>query len=321
MTMLRIRPDRWIVCSRPILDALRQAWLPSVAATSFFALRLQCELVRFCLPERLAETIRGLVADGCGRLHLIVDRASGTALPQPLEQLPAHLRIQDWRASPLDVVESIATPDYDLLAAWRRARHRPQDFELAAASHAQWTIHRYSLALEEWEQLARAHHPELMAELYDPAPTLLEWIKQPKEAESGSEFEVLAGLVEPSSEMEPSGTWYENEHGPKETPPAIHRTWQLEDGSGTVGVTLLKEQSAEVSISLECPSRLASVLGTIEFCLNNDVDLLLASGAGSIDWKEVGGKAFGVTTIAVDEETRSLLMAGQQAVFRIRMTA
>jgi len=304
MATLQIRPDRWIMTTRGIYDALSRAWLSTVPADSLLALRVRCGLIQYDAHTAIGDQIVHLAAAGSGTLHIVVERIDETTaqLAAALAATPADIRLHAWRTAPLDVVETAAAPEEALLAEWRRLRAMPVDVTFSPAGiHPEWTVPVYLRALRVWEGLARAEHPALMAELYDPSATLGDWLRQ----SSADEF-----VKEPWAEFDLASEAVSNEGS---------HVWFTKDRSAKLHARIDEvNNQLVVNLTLGCGAQQADGLERIELCLDNEMDLLLAGSGMRAEWRDIDGGAAATTMLPVDAETRDLLTRQVVATVRIR---
>lgn len=302
MKPLLIHPEVWLVSSRDIFESLRASWLPTVPPDSLLALRMRRGAIRHCPREAWSSEIPVLRSAGFGAVHFVVERLEASIL-EALASGAEGARVHQWRHGVLDVVEAMCCPEDALLTAWRQSRNMPREITFpAVAQSAGWTVPEYLDAVGVWERLARSGSPE-MAELYDPEPGLVEWLRSPVRAgnlkDQDAQFELTAATL-PINES--PGTWYTKD-----------RSLKL-DVSATGDANVLR-----VVITLDCSSGLAATLTEVELDLEDRFDVVIGAGTGSLDWKEAGGKAVLVADVAGNAEKGPQVPTGPPgAVVRVR---
>ena len=168
----QLHPDRWLICS-PVVDrAIRGPLSQEADADSLTALRLRSDQTEVVTLADLQGRVADLVQQGCGTLHIVVERMGAEEIAQvtALKRLGGHKLLHVWREAPLAVMGSLSAPEQPVLEAWQAERRQPR-LVLAGDWPAGYRL-AYEAALRHWAREARVDHAEAMAQTYDPIPEL-----------------------------------------------------------------------------------------------------------------------------------------------------
>lgn len=161
-----LHPDRWLICSARVEQAIRHGWADPSEPDSLTSLRLRTagQLQRIEL-DLVPSTVRALAALDEGTVHVVVD-AMGPAeldLEEALEALSDEtgqdLAFWVWHESPTEVMAALASPEEAVVEAWKASRGMPRDFEIAGAWPEGWRD-AYMRALQVWAAEASLQFPD-----------------------------------------------------------------------------------------------------------------------------------------------------------------
>jgi hypothetical protein len=178
-------PDRWLVCSAAVYRAIVGRWSADAAADSLIRLRVDTGMIEAVDPDALAQRLATLARSRprpgpdqpLPTVRIVVEECDDDALDRLeawADDFPElDLRLHAWRegAGPVELMQTLATPEDALLRRWRQDAACPV-IELDAAHATQipaprpsW-IARYRVGVARWQREARDAHGGEFDSLY-----------------------------------------------------------------------------------------------------------------------------------------------------------
>ncbi|MFN7570977.1 MAG: hypothetical protein ACK5TK_05890 [Betaproteobacteria bacterium] len=164
------QPDRWLVCSPAAFESINRVWAEDAPTDGLHLFRRDHGFIESVSFQALDARLGELMHEGWRTVYLVLDRIDDSNAAHLLqlgrECGPAlDLRAFEWRASPLDVVDSLGVPDHDLLEALQRLPPAAQPAVLAKGDAPPWWA-GYIAALAAWERDAKGAYGVEFNEMY-----------------------------------------------------------------------------------------------------------------------------------------------------------
>lgn len=167
------RPDRWLLCTPAVADAVRRRWVANTPEGSFSRFRDEAGLIETVDLHDLRSRLDALRAVGCGAVTVVVARLGPEEI-QTFDTLghdDAETYLQSWQDERLEVGEALQSPDGVVLRQWSRDRRRPR--VALEGPGLEDRSPAFAAALAQYEDGARAQHGSLFDEAYGPRLTEL----------------------------------------------------------------------------------------------------------------------------------------------------